>query len=108
MAVSILHRVSGNAMATVGLLILLWMVGAIAAGPDAYADFAAVMGSWIGIIVLIGISWSFFNHMSSGIRHLVLDVGAGYEVDRNNRWSTISILIGILLTVAFWALVLLA
>ncbi len=108
MAVSILHRVSGNAMATVGLLILLWMVGAIAAGPDAYADFAAVMGSWIGIIVLIGISWSFFNHMSSGIRHLVLDVGAGYEVDRNNRWSTISILTGILLTVAFWAVVLLA
>ncbi len=108
MAVSILHRVSGNAMATVGLLILLWMVGAIAAGPDAYADFAAVMGSWIGIIVLIGISWSFFNHMASGIRHLVLDVGAGYEVDRNNRWSTISILIGILLTVAFWAVVLLA
>ena len=62
----------------------------------------------IGIGVLIGISWAFFNHLMSGIRHLVLDVGAGYEVDRNNRWSTISILLGILLTVLFWAVILFA
>ena len=59
----------------------------------------------IGIIVLVGISWAFFNHMCSGLRHLVLDVGAGYEVDRNNMWSVISILAGILLTLAFWAVV---
>ena len=108
MAVSILHRVSGNGLAVAGVAVLLWFVGAIASGPAAYETFAAVMGSPIGIIVLIGISWAFFNHLMSGVRHLVLDVGAGYEVDRNNRWSTISILLGILLTVLFWAVILFA
>ncbi|WP_232468588.1 succinate dehydrogenase, cytochrome b556 subunit [Croceicoccus marinus] len=108
MAVSILHRVSGNGMAVAGLGVLLWFVGAIASGPAAYATFAGVMGSPIGIIVLIGISWAFFNHLMSGIRHLVLDVGAGFEVDRNNRWATISILLGIVLTVLFWAIILFA
>ncbi|MDT0574871.1 succinate dehydrogenase, cytochrome b556 subunit [Croceicoccus sp. F390] len=104
---SILHRVTGNAMATLGLLILLWMLGAIAAGPQAYAVFAAVMGNPVGIIVLIGISWSFFNHMCSGIRHLVMDVGAGFEVERNNRAAIISIVCGVVLTVAFWLVILL-
>ena len=108
MAVSILHRVSGNGLAVAGVAVLLWFVGAIASGPAAYETFASVMGSPIGIIVLIGISWAFFNHLMSGVRHLVLDVGAGFEVDRNNRWSTISILLGILLTVLFWAIILLA
>lgn len=108
MAVSILHRVSGNGMAVAGLGVLLWFVGAIASGPAAYETFATVMGSPIGIVVLIGISWAFFNHLMSGIRHLVLDVGAGYEVDRNNRWAVISILLGILLTVLFWAVILFA
>ncbi|MBB3988652.1 succinate dehydrogenase / fumarate reductase cytochrome b subunit [Croceicoccus naphthovorans] len=107
MAVSILHRVSGNGLAVAGLLVLLWFVGAIAGGPESYAAFLEHADSWYGMIVLIGISWAFFNHMASGIRHLVLDVGAGFEVDRNNAWSIITILIGITLTAAFWAVILL-
>lgn len=108
MAASILHRVSGNGLAVAGVLMLLWFVGSLASGPAAYETFIKVMGSPVGLIVLVGISWAFFNHLCSGIRHLVLDVGAGYEVDRNNRWATISILLGILLTVLFWAVILLA
>lgn len=107
MAVSILHRISGNGLAVAGLLVLLWFVGAIAAGPAAYADFATHAGSWYGMVVLIGISWSFFNHLCSGLRHLLLDTGAGFEVDRNNSWSIITILAGIVLTAAFWAVILL-
>ena len=107
MAVSILHRVTGNAMAFVGLPILVWWLGAIASGPDAYATFASVMGSVLGIIVLVGLSWAFFNHMSSGIRHFVLDIGAGYEIDTNKRWSIVSIASGIVLTAAFWAAIVL-
>ena len=107
MAVSILHRVSGNGLAVAGLLVLLWFLGAIAGGADSYATFHKHMGAWYGMVVLIGISWAFFNHLASGIRHLVLDVGAGFEVDRNNNWSIVTILTGILLTVAFWAVILL-
>ncbi len=107
MLTSILHRVSGDGMALAGLPVLLWWLGAIAAGPDAYASFAAIATSIPGYIVLVGISWAFFNHLSSGIRHFVLDLGAGYELKRNRRWSIGSIAGGLVLTVAFWAIILL-
>jgi succinate dehydrogenase / fumarate reductase cytochrome b subunit len=41
------------------------------------------------------------------VRHFVLDIGAGYEVDANNRWSVVTIAGGILLTAAFWAAIVL-
>ncbi|WP_421991684.1 succinate dehydrogenase, cytochrome b556 subunit [Qipengyuania sp.] len=107
MAVSILHRITGDGMAMVGLGVLLWWLGAMASGPDAYATFEMVMGSPLGMVVLVGLSWAFFTHMMSGLRHFVLDIGAGYELDTNKMWSILSPLLGILLTAGFWALVLL-
>ena len=105
MLVSILHRVTGSGMATVGLAVLLWWLGALAAGPEAYDSFAAVMGSPIGILVLIGVSWAFFNHMSSGLRHFVMDIGAGFEIERNKTGALAVIASGVILTVVFWAVV---
>lgn len=107
MAVSILHRITGDGLAFVGLGVLLWWLGAMAAGPEAYATFEMVMGSPLGMVVLVGLSWAFFTHMMSGLRHFVLDIGAGYELDTNKTWSILSPVIGILLTAAFWALILL-
>ena len=45
--------------------------------------------------------------MTSGLRHFVLDVGAGYELDTNNFWSWLVPVIGIALTAVFWAVILL-
>tara|TARA_R110002072_G_scaffold81181_5_gene186069 strand:+ start:235 stop:615 length:381 start_codon:yes stop_codon:yes gene_type:complete len=105
MLVSILHRVTGSGMATVGLGVLVWWLGALAAGPEAYEGFAAVMESPIGILVLIGVSWAFFNHMSSGLRHFVMDIGAGFEIERNKTGALAVIASGVILTVVFWAVV---
>ena len=107
MLVSILHRLSGNARAVAGLGVLLYWLGSLAAGAESYAAFSAHATAWYGRVVLIGISWCFFNHMSSGIRHFVLDVGAGYELNTNFTWSVLTPVIGILLTAAFWAALLL-
>lgn len=107
MLVSILHRVSGNGMAVVGLFLLLWWLGALAAGPEYYALFTGYMTTPLGYLVLVGVSWAYFNHLLSGIRHFVLDIGAGYEVDANNRWSVVLVVLGIFLTAAFWAALLL-
>ena len=95
MLVSILHRITGDGMAIVGLAVLLWWLGAMAGGPETYATFQEVMGSPIGMIVLVG------------LRHFVLDIGAGYELDTNKTWSILSPIIAILLTAGFWAVVLL-
>jgi succinate dehydrogenase / fumarate reductase, cytochrome b subunit len=107
MLVSILHRITGNGLAVAGLGVLLWWLGALASGPEAYETFAGHASSWYGMVVLVGISWAFFNHMASGIRHFVLDIGAGYELNNNALWSMLTPVIGIVLTAAFWAALLL-
>ena len=103
MLTSILHRVSGDGMAIVGLFVLLWWLGALASGPEYYAIFTGWMTTIPGYVVLVGLSWAFFNHMTSGLRHFVLDIGAGYELDTNKMWSIASPVIGVLLTAGFWA-----
>ncbi len=105
MLISILHRVTGNGLALVGLAVLVWWLGALASGKEAYADFQFVMGSPVGIFVLVGLTWAFFTHLGNGLRHFVLDIGAGYELDINKFWSVAVPLIAIALTVAFWALI---
>ena len=107
MFTSILHRVTGNGLAVAGLGVLLWWLGALAGGEPSYAAFSKHASSWYGLVVLVGISWSFFNHMASGLRHFVMDLGAGFELDGNARWSVLTPIIGILLTAAFWAALLL-
>ena len=107
MLVSILHRVTGEGLSFVGIPVLLWWLGALVAGPEAYAIFVDVADSPIGWIVLVGLSWAFFTHLCSGLRHFVLDIGANYELDSNRIGSIVSIVGGILLTVAFWAAVIL-
>ncbi|MBV7266895.1 succinate dehydrogenase, cytochrome b556 subunit [Erythrobacter ani] len=107
MLVSILHRATGDGLALVGLFVLVWWLGAIASGPDAYETFVNAMTSPFGWIVLFGLSWAFFTHMMSGLRHFVLDIGAGYELDTNRFWSIASPVIAIFLTIALWAFVIL-
>ena len=106
MLVSILHRVSGDGLALVGLFVLVWWLGALASGPAYYDTFIGLMTSIPGYVVLVGLSWAFFTHLMSGLRHFVLDIGAGYELDTNKMWSIASPVIAILLTAGFWALIL--
>ena len=106
MVSSILHRVTGVG-SMVGIFVLLWWLGALASGPAAYADFVDAATSWIGIIVLVGVSWAVFAHAITGIRHFVLDTGAGYELNTNKLWANISTVAGIVVTAVFWAALLL-
>ena len=105
MLVSILHRVTGDGMALVGLGILVWWLGALGSGAEAYETFMTVAQSPIGYVVMIGLTLAFFIHMMSGLRHFVLDIGAGYELDTNRLWSTLSPILALVLTVAVWTFV---
>lgn len=93
-------------MALVGLFVLVWWLVALSSGPDYYETFTGLMTSVPGYVVLVGLSWAFFTHLMSGLRHFVLDIGAGYELNTNKFWSIASPLIAIFLTAGFWALIL--
>ena len=102
MAVSIIHRATGAALSFAGLGILTWWLFAISSGTDAYADFTKAATHPIGLIVLIGLTWSFFQHLLSGIRHLVMDTGAAFELGINKTFAILTIVGSVLLTAALW------
>ena len=103
MVVSILHRATGIALSVAGLAILSWWLMALARGPEAYASFYKAALGPAGMIVLVGLTWSFFQHLLSGIRHLVMDTGAGFELGVNKRFAILTIVGSILLTILLWA-----
>ena len=106
MAASIFHRVSGGALTVAGLAVLTWWLLAMASGGDAYGDFMAIAGTWVGLVVLIGLTWAFFQHLLSGIRHLIMDTGENFELG-GNKTSAIATFVGaIVLTAAVWFYVL--
>lgn len=102
MTVSILHRISGGAITVAGLAVLTWWLLALAGGSDAYADFAKLASEWFGIVVLIGLTWAFFQHTLSGIRHLVTDTGDNFEIGANKNSAILTIVGSVVLTAALW------
>ena len=102
MAASIIHRASGVALSFAGLGILTWWLYAISSGADAYADFTRTATSPVGIVVLIGVTWSFFQHLLSGIRHLVMDTGAIFELGINKTSAILTFIGAVVLTALLW------
>ncbi len=109
MTVSILHRITGGALATVGLALLTWWLMALAGDTAGYEKFQAAvayrpLGFPLVIFILVGLTWAFWQHLFSGMRHLVLDTGAGYELRVNRFWSIMTIAASVLATATTWFL----
>ncbi len=98
---SILHRVTGLALA-VGTIFLVWWLLAAATGPDAFNTAQAFWYSWIGRLMLFGWTWSLFYHLSNGIRHLFWDAGRGFELKTTyaSGWTVVTA--SFVLTVIAW------
>lgn len=117
MLVSIIHRVTGDGLAIVGGALFLWWLGAAANGAAAYTHFVQIVwqqadatslsiSNWIGRIVLVGLTWAVLQHSASGVRHLLLDTGAGYELNANRLWAMIVATVPVLLTAILWIAIL--
>jgi len=109
MAVSIVHRVTGSGMATVGTILLVWWLAALAGGEASYAQFVDVFTlksgqlNIAGWVFGVGLTWALFQHIGNGIRHLFLDAGALFELKANKTASIGVFVFGIVATIAFWA-----
>jgi succinate dehydrogenase / fumarate reductase cytochrome b subunit len=102
MLVSILHRATGTALTFAGLGLLTWWLLAIANGADAYEQFVGVATHPLGVVVLVGLTWAFWQHFFSGLRHLFMDMGAGFELKVNRLFSVLTIAAALLATAATW------
>ena len=56
----------------------------------------------LGLLVLVGLTWSFFQHLLTGIRHLIMDTGAAFELGINKTFAILTFAGSVLLTAALW------
>ena len=101
MATSILHRATGCALYGGGLILAIWAM-TLAAGPEAYVTFKAVMGSFPGKIVMFGLTLATFYHLAKGIQHLIWDAGHGYNLKTATMGAIATIAFAIAATLAVW------
>ena len=100
---SILNRATGVALYGGVLIVAAWAI-ALAQGPERYADFKALVGSWPGKVVMFGLTVSVFFHLANGVRHLVWDTGRGLDVKSANASSVVVFAFTVAATVAIWAI----
>jgi succinate dehydrogenase / fumarate reductase cytochrome b subunit len=100
---SILHRITGVALAVGSLLLVYWIIAA-AVGPEAFATAQSLIGSFIGRILLLGWTFALFFHLANGIRHLFWDMGRGFELKTMSVTGWTVVVVALLLTVIAWAL----
>lgn len=94
---SIAHRITGVALSA-GLLLVVYLLYAIAAGEEAYAAMQALMGLWPAKVVYWGFVYALFFHFCHGIRHLIWDTGKSFERATMNRHAGFELLASLTLT----------
>lgn len=77
MACSILHRASIFALYLALLLFAGWALS-LAAGPEAYLGYAALLSSLLGKIVLFGLTVALFFNLAYNVRQAFWDMGKGF------------------------------
>lgn len=105
MTMSILHRASGMVLVA-GAFGLAWWLMAAAQGDEAYQDAAQCLASPLGLVVLAGFSLALVYHLLNGIRHLLWDIGWGFEIPEFYRSGWTVAVLTVLLTAAIWLVVL--
>ena len=100
---SITHRITGVVNLLALILMFFWLL-AFSLGESSYELFLLVINSFFGKFILIGFTWSMSFHIFSGIRHLVWDMGYGFEIKTANISGILVILSSLVTTIIFWLL----
>jgi succinate dehydrogenase / fumarate reductase, cytochrome b subunit len=103
MATSIVHRMTGVALAG-GTIVITWWLVAVANGPETFNVFSQIISTPLGQLVLFGFVWSLAYHTVNGVRHLAWDLGYGFEVPTANATGILVFALSLVLAVGGFAL----
>ena len=99
--VSISHRITGIINIIAISLICLW-ISLIFLSETNYETINLLLNSMVGKFIILGITWSFSFQILSEIRHLIMDLGYGFEL-RITKISGIIVIFGsVILTIIFF------
>ena len=99
--VSISHRITGIINIIAITLICIW-ASLLILGDTKYDFINLFFTSIVGKFIVIGLSWSFSFQILSEIRHLLMDMGFGFEL-QTTRITGLGVIFGsVLLTILIY------
>ena len=90
--VSISHRITGIINIVATTLICIW-ASSLILGDTNYDFINLFLTSIFGKFIAIGLAWSFSFQILSEIRHLIMDMGYGFEL-KTTRITGIAVIFG--------------
>ena len=99
--VSITHRITGIINFFVISLIFLWFA-CIFFGESNYQIIQTILKTLVGKFIILAITWSFSFQMLSEIRHLIMDLGYGFELQATKISGLLVIFGSIFLTIIIY------
>mgnify|MGYP006116974787 FL=1 len=103
MILSITHRIIGVVNSVAMILICLWTISLLF-GEENYEIIKILFQSFFGKLLIISLSWSFSFHMLSEIRHLIWDLGYGFDLKISKITGVITIIGSLALTILIYLL----
>jgi succinate dehydrogenase / fumarate reductase cytochrome b subunit len=92
MTLSILHRITGVALALALLGLVAWLLSA-SRGADAYATFTPLLLSIPGKLLVVLAMAALIYHCCNGLRHLAWDMGWGFERVEARRSAALVVIV---------------
>tara|TARA_X000000950_G_scaffold105109_1_gene132422 strand:- start:181 stop:564 length:384 start_codon:yes stop_codon:yes gene_type:complete len=99
--VSISHRITGIINIIAITLICFW-ASLLLLGEGKYETIDFFLNSLVGKFIILGLTWSFLFQILSEIRHLIMDLGYGFEIQTSKITGLIVIIGSIILTIIFY------
>ena len=101
--VSISHRITGIVNISAITIICFW-VFSLSLGESNYDLIILFLQSIFGKFTIIFLTWSFSFQILSEIRHLIMDLGYGFEIKTSNISGLLVIFGSVFLTILFYLL----
>ena len=101
--VSIVTRITGIINILAITLICFWFASLLF-GESNYEIIQLLLKSLFGKFIALGITWSFSFQILSEIRHLIMDLGYGFEIKTTNFTGMIVIIFSFILTILIYLL----
>ena len=99
--VSISHRITGI-INIIAITFICLLASLLVFGESNYKFINLFLSSFIGKFLILGLTWSFSFQILSEIRHLIMDLGYGFELRTTKITGLIVIFGSIILTVVFY------
>jgi succinate dehydrogenase / fumarate reductase cytochrome b subunit len=99
--VSISHRITGI-INIIAITFICLLASLLVFGESNYEFINSFLSSLIGKFSILGVTWSFSFQILSEIRHLIMDLGYGFQLRTTKITGLIVILGSIILTVVFY------